>query len=209
MASNVAIGQNQIGIIVRGKLNDKHSPGVMEQHADCILPGGEPVGFFGGEGDHSSGSSGSSSGSSSNSWANGPSLSWNSTGMNMKGMVAHYPELRRIRPWYVDIKQAQKYKVKSTVLVLDVTKAQADLFKQFWKNLKLNPGGFSLLGANCSTHASEAFIAANIVSKGIPGLDTPDNLYKQIKTSHSGSKKTYSGHIGAEKNGIHYDLIIG
>ncbi len=166
MASKVAIGQTQIGVIVRGKKNEKHKPGVMEQHADCILPGGEPVGFFGGGGDHSSGSSGGSSGSSINSWANGPSISLNSTGMNMKGMVAQYKELRKIRPMYVDVKLALKYKVQSTVLVLDVSKAQADLFKQFWTNLKLNPGGFSLLGANCSTHASEAFIAANIVSKG-------------------------------------------
>jgi hypothetical protein len=59
MATSYTIKQNVIGLIVRGKQNDSHSPGNMEQHADCILPNGQPVGFFGGEGDASSGSGGS------------------------------------------------------------------------------------------------------------------------------------------------------
>jgi hypothetical protein len=101
--------------------------------------------------------------------------------MNMKGLVAYYKDLQKIRPMYVDINLAKKYKVTSTVLLLEVSKPQADLFIKYWQNLKLNPGAFNILGGNCSTHASEAFIAANIVSSGIPGLDTPDNLYYQLK----------------------------
>lgn len=209
MASNYPIGNTTIGLIVRGKKDDNHHPGNMEQHADCILPGGEPIGFFGGAGDASSGSSGASSGSSVASSKNGPSASFNSIGMNMQGMVANYSDMKKIRPMYVDIKLAKKYGIKSTVILLEVTKAQADIFAQYWKNLKLNPGSFNILGGNCSTHASDAFIAAKIVASGIPGLDTPDNLYKQLKAKAVGTKKIYSGYVAfTQKGSGKYDLVV-
>lgn len=206
MSSTFDIKDNVVGLIVRGKTSESHSPGVMAQHADCILPGGQPVGFFGGGGDASSGSSGSGSIGST---ANGPSISFNKTGMNMKGSVAYYNDMLRIRPMYADARLAKKYKVVSTVLLLEVTKNQADLFTQYWKNLKLNPGTFHLLGANCSTHASEAFEAAKITSGGIPGLDTPDNLFKHLKMKHKGRTIVHSGHIGAlPASGGKYALVI-
>ncbi len=209
MATSYTIKSNVIGLIVRGKKNDAHSPGNMEQHADCILPNGGHVGFFGGGGDASSGSSGSSLGSSLNSWANGPSISSNSTGINMKGKVAHHKELLKIRPMYVDINLARQYKVYSTVLLLETTLTQAKLFNTFWDNLKLKPGTFNILGGNCSSNAAKAFIHANIITGGIPGLDTPNNLYKHLKTKHSGKQRIYSGHIGSKHiGGDKYDLIV-
>lgn len=209
MATTYTIKSNVVGLIIRGKLNDQHNPGNMEQHADCILPHGQPVGFFGGGGDASSGSSGSSFGSSITSWAGGPSGSSNSTGINMKGMVAYYKEMKRIRPMYVDINIARKYKIKSTVLLLEVTPPQAKLFQNYWGQLKLKPGSFNILGGNCSTHASEAFIASNIVTSGIPRLDTPNNLYKQLKSKYSGKTRILSGIVGTKHiGGDKYELII-
>ena len=114
MTSTYKIGKDTIGLIVRGKKNDAYSPPYMDQHADCILPGGEPIGFYGGGGDASSGSSGHQLASSVGSWKHGPSISWNRIGMNMKGIVADYPLLLRMRPMYVDVKYAKRYNVKST-----------------------------------------------------------------------------------------------
>lgn len=209
MAKSISIGQQTIGLIVRGKIDEKHKPGVMEQHADCILPNGAPIGFFGGGGDASSGSSGSSFASSLKSWADGPSVSWNSTGINMRGMVADYKVFKKIRPMYIDSVLAKKYDVKSTVLLLDVSRAEADLFSQYWTNLRLNPGAFNILGGNCSTHASEAFVAAKIVTSGIPGLDTPDNLFRQLKAKHAGKTRVFSGYVGLRPiSGDKYDLVI-
>lgn len=207
--ASYTINSNVIGLIIRGKQSESHRPGNMEQHADCILPEGQPIGFFGSGGDASSGSIGSSIGSSIRSWAGGPSGSFNSTGINMKGEVYYYPEMIKNRPMYVDILLAKRYKVKSTVLLLEVTKSQADLFKNYWTQLKLKPGAFNILGGNCATHASEAFIAAHIVTGGIPGLDTPDNLYKQLKAKYTGKTRVFSGfvaakHVGGEK----YELIV-
>lgn len=209
MAAHYRIDPNVIGLIVRGKRNDTHSPGNMEQHADCILPNGEPVGFFGDEGDASSGSSGSNLSSSVSSWQDGPSISLNKTGINMKGTVAYYQELRRIRPYYVDLDLARKYKVFSTVLLIEVTHAQASLFRTFWETLKLSPGAFNILGGNCSTKAAKAFAHAKIITGGIPRLDTPNNLYKYLKSKHQNTQKVYSGHIGAEPvGGDRYDLVV-
>ncbi len=209
MARSISVSAKTVGLIVRGKHNDGHRPGVMEQHADCILPNGGPVGFFGGGGDASSGSSGLLFGSSFTSWRDGPSASSNSAGINMKGMVAHYREFKKIRPMYVDIKLAKKYDVRSTVLLFDVTDIQAELFVKYWNELKLKPGAFNLLGGNCSSHASEAFLAANIVRSGIPGLDTPDNLYSQLKTKYATTAMRYSGFVGAApKGGDKYDLLV-
>jgi len=206
----VAIGADTVGLIVRGKNNDGHSPGLLEQHADCILSTSEPYGYFGGEGDASSGSSGPASDSASGSSAGGPSAISNSVGMNMKGMVADYDAFLRIRPPYVKLSLAKKYKVVSSVLLVKVTPAQASLFDKFWRNLALTPGSFSLLGDNCSTHVSEAFVSAGIVSTGIPGLDTPNNLYIQIKAKLPGKTTTHSGYIGFEKRAgtKDYDLHV-
>ena len=104
-----AIGPDVIGLIVRGKHNDKHDPDKLAQHADCILPGGQPVGYFGEGGDASSGSSGPVSGSSVQFSANGPSISWNRSGLNMKGQVYYHDDFLKKRPHYVNIHIAKKY----------------------------------------------------------------------------------------------------
>ena len=199
----LAMPENTIGLIVRGKNNDSHSPGVMAQHADCVLSTGEPIGFFGDNGD---GSSGGSSGSLSQ---GGLSASWNKSGLNMKGTVANYSDMLKIRPYYVDINLAKKYQVISTMLLISVTHEQKILFDQAWKNIKLSPGSFNLLGGNCSTHASIAFVEANIVNRGIPGLDTPNNLYKQLKSKMKDKCKVYNGHIGFNSKSLKkYSILI-
>lgn len=170
-----------IGLIVRGKRSATHSPGVMEQHADCILCDGAPVGFFG-EGPNRSG--GSASGSSMR------------VGLNMRGVVYMYPEFCVHRPWYVNLETAKMASVVSTVLTINVGSAAALAFTACWTKLFKIPGGFDLLGNNCSTHASEVFIAAGVLRRGIPGLDTPNNLYNQLVAEKRGLTASYSGYAG-------------
>jgi hypothetical protein len=94
-------------------------------------------------------------------------------------------------------------------LIIPVTKEEAQEFKKFWANLKTNSGSFSLLGDNCSTHASEAFRHSGVTKKGIPGLDTPNNLYNQLSTLRK-KATSYTGYIGFKKrsSGDGFDLII-
>lgn len=202
MATKIEFPPHSVGLVVRGKHSDDHSPGLMAQHADCILPDGGPVGYFGNEGDGSSGHTSSGGGSSS--------ISWNRSGLNMKGFVAYHPEFLRIRPYYVNLDQAIKYQVLSTVLIVQVTPEQAKIFAQTWKNMHLAPGTFNILGGNCSTHASTAFVEAKILSDGIPGLDTPNNLYLQLKNTKKPNVKSYSGYVGFKPNGFSkgYDIYV-
>ena len=177
---------NHVGLVVRGKTSADHKPGVMEQHADCILSNGAPMGFFGeGGGNLSSGSTsssrgGRSSGSRPSSADSSSSSSGGSVGMGLDGAVYDFQEMLQKRPYYVNDQQAQTYKVISAVMRIPVSAAAAKIFDSYWTNLDKNPDTFYILGGNCSTRASGAFMAANLLAGGIPGLDTPSNLWDQL-----------------------------
>lgn len=174
----------KVALIVRGKLGPVHHPGNMEQHADCILSNGAPFGFFGeGDGDSS-----------------------NRVGMSMKGIVYDYPAFQRKRPFYVDLKQAQTARVISTVLLVDVTTAEARAFDKQWHDLAKKPGDFHILGGNCSTRASSTFVGSGILKDGIPGLDTPDNLYAQLAKKRT--CKSITGFLGfVPASGGGYEMV--
>ncbi|MFM9970472.1 MAG: hypothetical protein ACKVQK_18945 [Burkholderiales bacterium] len=184
-----------VGLIVRGKTSPAHAPGNMEQHADCVLSDGSPIGFFGEGG--------------ANTGASARQDSWNVVGMNMKGVVYDYNLLRIHRPFYIDAALARTYDVKSTLLVIDVTPPIAALFAEYWRTFQADAGGFHILGGNCSTRSSGAFVYAKILPGGIPGLDTPDNLFRQLVAERKGSTKSYSGYIGfTAKTGGGYSVLI-
>jgi len=191
--STIAFTDSMVGLVVRGKTGPAHEPGVMQQHADCILPGGAPIGFFGTGPARSGGSSSASSMSS---------------GMNMRGIVYGYLEMQSWRPWYVNVADAKAAGVVSTVLTVNVGAAVALKFADYWSRLIGKPGGFNLLGNNCSTHASDAFIYAGILKGGIPGLDTPNNLYRQLVGVMAGATASYSGYVGFSPHGPGYDVLV-
>lgn len=176
-----------VGVVVRGKVGPDHHPGLMEQHADCILPDGAPIGFFGeGDGDKV-----------------------NSVGMSMKGVVYDYKAMRRHRKFYVDFDSARSYKLVSTVVLVKVSAAEAKAFAKYWAELVKKPGSFNMLGGNCSTHASEAFVVSKILKGGIPGLDTPDNLYAQLVKKRKSDVTVQSGYIGFATRPLGgYDMLI-
>jgi hypothetical protein len=177
---------DQVGLIVRGKTSHTHEPGVMEQHADVILPDGSPMGFFG----------------------EGNDGSFNKSGMGMHGMVYDYSELLKHRPYYIDCATAKGYNVISTFLIFYVGGAEAKKFSDYWANLDKSPGSFNILGGNCSTRASGAFQAAGILSGGIPGLDTPNNLYLQLYREKGKTARIDSGYIGFSPRTGGFDLLV-
>ena len=165
----------RIGLVVRGKLSATHHPDLMAQHADAILSDGSPLGFYG------EGNGGSANG----------------IGMGMQGVVYDYQALRIQRPFYVNADSAMANRVVSTVLLVTVTAVQARAFADSWAAMTVHPGSFNIVGGNCSTHASAAFIAAGVLADGIPGLDTPDNLYGQIVNDiPAASLQSLTGYVG-------------
>lgn len=190
-----------VALLVRGKLGSEHSPGLMEQHADVALADGTPMGFFGeGSGDSSGGrgaSSSDSAGSSSNS--SGPSSSLSrSSGMGLDGEVYDYVELKMKRKNYVDLETAVESGTVTTILMVSVTAEQAKKFERYWRMTDKSPPTFNIVGGNCSTRASDSFIYSGILSGGIPWLDTPNNLYKQLVQSNV-STTSYTGFVGFRK----------
>lgn len=178
-----------VALIVRGKRSHAHEPGVMEQHADCIMSDGAPIGFFG-EGAGGSGSGGS-------------------TGIGMDGAVYDYGEFQTKRPFYVDGATAQARKVVSAVLRIATTTAVAKKFDDYWTKLDADPGTFHLLGGNCSTRASKGFIVAGLLNGGIPGLDTPDNLWRQICRVQKGKVTACYGYVDFKpKTGGGYEVQV-
>lgn len=173
-----------VGLVVRGKVSHSHHPGNLDQHADCILSNGAPVGFYG--------TGGGSSGS---------------VGLGMAGVVYDYRSMLVHRPYYVDAALAARYGVHSTILLVRVSGTEAALFDAAWARMLASPGGFSIVGNNCSTHAASAFKAAGIVSGGIPGLDTPDHLYDQLYALPRATP-VYSGFIGFTPAGAGFTVSV-
>jgi len=166
--------KDSIALVVRGKKSPSDEPSVLDQHADCILDDGSPLGFYG----------------------TGNNNSGNGIGLRMDGVVWDYSILRTTRIFYVDFDSAVAAGAISTTLFVTVTTAQARAFRSSWMTMQSSPGSFNIIGDNCSTHASKAFMDAGVLPGGIPGLDTPDNLYKQLVATLPGKTMPISGYIG-------------
>lgn len=135
---NIVFAGDKVALIVRGKTSAEHSPGKLEQHADCVRSDGSPVGYFG-EGGEGSG------------------YITSAVLIGIRGEVYDMEGFKKHRPYSVDARLARGYGVVSTALVVRVSSAQADRFDDYWDRLTDDPGTFRLLGKNCSTRASGAF----------------------------------------------------
>lgn len=204
-ATTYPFGGDRVALIVRGKTSPDHEPGLMEQHADCALSTGAPVGFFGEASDGGSSGRSPSSFGGSNRASTGKS---NGVGLGMAGIVYDLDLLKRNRPFYVDVGMARGYGVISTVLFVQVSPAEATAFDKAWADMASNPGSFQIVGWNCSTHASKAFRQAGILSGGIPGLDTPNNLYRQLSKERAGKVTSVSGYVGFNQTGGRFIMAI-
>ncbi|MCL4436310.1 MAG: DUF4157 domain-containing protein [Thaumarchaeota archaeon] len=182
-------GKVWVGLIVRGKWSKEHHPGVMEQHADVVVPSAagemKTVGYFGDVGTGSSASS----------------------GMGLQGISADMNWFLTYRPYYVDLELAKLVDMKSSLILIKATQSQADTLSKYWEDLKADPGTFYILGANCSTAAAAGFEKAS-VTKEISGLDTPDNLFEQLRSEY---KDAYmiSGYYGYIKAGRKWAMVGG
>lgn len=135
-------------------------------HSDCVLPTGAPVGYFG------------------------------SGAVGGTGVVYGYSQFLAGRPEYVNLSDAKAKPCKSTMLVMDVGAPRADAFRKSWLSMRAKTDGFTIIGNNCSTHASRAVYAAGATTTAeVSGVDTPTNLYDQIVKASLVPWRSYSGYI--------------
>jgi hypothetical protein len=157
----------KIAYIVRYKKSHAADAEEGGGHSDCIMPGGAPVGYFGG-------------------------------GLvNAQGAVFGYSNFLASRPHYVNLPDARANPCVSTVLVMDVGRQRADAFRKSWLSMRAKTDGFTIMGNNCSTHASRACYAAGATrSPEVSGVDTPTNLYNQIVKDGLVPWRAYTGYVG-------------
>lgn len=190
MSDQIVFSGDKVALIVRGKTSADHTPAKLDQHADCVRSDGAPVGYFGEAGDGGSG------------------YIISAVLIGIRGEVYDMDGFKKNRPFYVDASIARGYGLVSTALVVSVSSAQADHFDEYWEALATDPGTFRLLGKNCSTRASGAFRPAGILAGGIPGLDTPNNLYKQLIRQRGDICSSYSGYVGFTTIGGNGAMVV-
>jgi hypothetical protein len=162
---------DRIALVVRNKHSHTHHPDLGDQHADCILANGAPVGFFG-------------------------DMTGRTVPMGVKGYVATYPIFRSTRPHYVDMGSARGAKCISALLVVSASATEVREFMTTWNHMRASPDEFSIASNNCASHASRAFMDAGLLPDGIPGTDTPDNLYDQLVRALGARCTVEFGYVG-------------
>ena len=149
-----------------------------------MLGSGEPIGFYGlGNGGRSNGA-----------------------GMNMSGVVYRFDKLEQERPYYVEMEAAKKYKAVSALLLVSASLTESKRFAEYWDQLEKSPGAFDIVGGNCSTHASAGFVYCGLLKNGIPGLDTPDNLFRQLSAQKTCQARY--GYIGFVRVGSVFEVSV-
>jgi hypothetical protein len=178
------------GLIVRGKYSPGHHPGVMEMHADVVVPspGGQMQtrGFFPVKGAAPPGSGGRVQAGL----------------VGVPGEAADMKWFLKFRRAYVDLELAKLLDSRSSVILIKVTPAQAAELRKYWRGLKTDAGAFRLLGHNCSTAAAAGFKEAQVTGE-ISGLDTPDRLFEQIREQYPDAHML-SGYYGYTRMGLQW-----
>ena len=168
----------------------EHKPDLRAQHADVVLSDGSPIGYFGeGQG------------------------ALQQYGMYMDGAVYDYSAMAAERPAYIDIEKAVAARVISTLCLIQVDDLTARKFDEYWQfkkaEVRVENPGFSILGENCSTTAARAFRYAGVIDEGIPGLDTPQNLFSQLRFKLGSNFQCVSGYVGFKKENGKMQILVG
>lgn len=148
-------GPERVGLIVRYKAARSAPCSDGFGHVDAILPSGEPMGFY--------------------------SKTFDLTAIvSADGEVKDYALTAASRPQYVSIKDARAKRCPSVALSIPVTRKQADTVTAEWARYRTSAMTYRAAGGNCATYIAEAWETAGIIKGGIPGLDTPDNLFEFV-----------------------------
>lgn len=110
--------------------------------------------------------------------------------LHTPGKVRDFDDLNQIRQYYIYADKAMnvthKGKPNQKMVTwwahLYVTQQQADKLHACWDEMAKNPPDFRLWGDNCASRAAESLVCAGILPPGLPGLDTPENVLKRVKT---------------------------
>lgn len=79
---------------------------------------------------------------------------------------------------------------------IPVTPRQADALAEAWVEMEKDPPFFRLLNRNCATRAAQALVQAGIIPRGIPSIETPGNLMREMKRIYGDDLRFEEGFFG-------------
>jgi len=179
------VGENTIGYIIRGR-SDPRNPNLepIEEsyHADCLLPDGDLVGYV-----------------FDNDSYNDAKRIRQKMRKGFDGAIAFDDQQPS---YYKDVMRAIKYRIMSSILVIQADPIQVRDFVAYWRLLQINIPTYNRAFKNCSTLCYQAFKSVGLLRSLMPPI-TPKRLYNALLHEFS-RKPRYkliksTGYFGVEK----------
>jgi hypothetical protein len=150
------IGPEEVGIACRYKAG----PGIKSTdeggHADAILPGGEPLGYY------------------------ARTKRDRRLAIIAPGMVRDLAALTRDRPEYVNAEEARARRCPTTFCIVPVGAEAAAAFREAWVRIAARPPLFLAIGGNCAQVIAGALIEIGAMPAGWPRPGSPDGLFRAL-----------------------------
>lgn len=150
------VGPGEIGIACRYKAG----PGVRSTdeggHADAILPGGIPVGYY------------------------ARTRRDRRLAIIAPGMVRDHRALLRDRPEYMLAAEARARRCPTTFCLVEVGRDAAEGFVRAWERIAHAPPRFFAIGGNCAQVIARALAEVGAMPRGWPLPGSPDALFRAL-----------------------------
>jgi hypothetical protein len=158
------IGLDEIGIACRYKAGPEIRSTDEGGHADALLPGGEPIGYY------------------------ARTRRDRRLAIVAPGMVRDAAALLRDRPEYLRAGEARARNCPTTFCVVRVGEARAQDFVAAWREIAERPPLFVAFGGNCAQVIAGALTRASALPARWPKPGSPDALFRALARAHPGAR---------------------
>ncbi len=150
------VGPDELGIACRYKAGPAIRSTDEGGHADAILPGGEPLGYY------------------------ARTRRDRRLAIIAPGMVRDVDALRRDRPEYVDADEARARRCPTTFCIVPVGAAAAADFRAAWADVAARPPLFLAIGGNCAQVIAGVLVRVGAMPARWPKPGSPDGLFRAL-----------------------------
>lgn len=193
----IIVGKRHVGCVMRGRPLRLREKKVLPEdnpiHIDCILPKGHLIGY---EFDEEA------------FYAGGYIVQ-----EKLKKLDGRICSDESVPRHYRLVNEAKKFKILSTLILLEVSYPQAIKFTNYWEKVVQEPPRYNSCFKNCATLCYEAFREAGLIRRLLPPLK-PQKIYHALHSQHAEDPNvqfiTSTGYFGLEKNrmGDHKIILI-
>lgn len=158
------VGADEVGLACRYKAGPDARSTDEGGHADAILPGGVPVGYY------------------------ARTRRDRRLAIVAPGMVKQGEALRAHRPEYMEAEAARARRCPTTLILLRVGEASAAAFTREWAALAARPPRFLAIGGNCAQVIFGALVRAGAMPPRLLAPGSPDALFRALRAAHPGAR---------------------